>query len=240
MKRLWLFAPLSVLVVGLVLTGLWLATSASAGDNSRFSSEGADAAFFSEDENGVQTSFHIFAENAAFQSPPGPGDKFSSLFVDVAWSDPNTGMFAFFYGSAELPAGALMVDRKLMRATLQASGSICGFLFVEPGPTPTPVAPEQPTPTVTPSPPPPEQFICVEGAVDLVWEGSGPLSRYMDHFHFKSEDFIGNSNCKESGRSAVASGSATAVIDGMPVEFVPGPSDFASIFSRGCHDVFVD
>jgi hypothetical protein len=162
------------------------------------------------------------------------------LFVDVTWFDPNTGMSAFFYGSADLPADALMVDRKLMRATLQASGSICGFLFVEPAPAPTPVAPEQPTPTATPSPPPPEQFVCVDGAVDLVWEGSGPLSRYMDHFHFKSEDFIGNTNCREADRFAVASGSATAVIEGVPMEFAPNPSDFAFIFTRSCHDVYID
>lgn len=250
MKRLWLFAPLPLLVFGLVLTALWLATSASAGDNSRFSSQGAEAAFFSVDEAGVETTFHIFAENGAFQSPPGPGDRVSNLFVDVFRFDPNTGMSIGFFGSAELPPGALMVNRKLMQATLQASGTICGYLFAEPvptpEPTPTPLAPQQPTatppppPTSTPEPPPPPDFVCFDGAVDLVWEGSGPLSRSMNHFHFKSDDFIDNARCTEAGRAAIALGSATAVIEGVPVEFVPGPSDFGFIFTRSCHDVFID
>ncbi len=252
MKRLWLFASLPVLVFGLVLTALWLAASASAGDNSRFSSQGAEAAFFSVDEAGMETTFHILAENGTFQSPPGPGDRMSRLFVDVFRFDPNTGTSIVFFGDAELPPGALTVNRKLMQATLQASGSICGFLFVEPvptpEPTPTPLAPQEPTPTPTPpppqtstpEPPPPPEFVCFDGAVDLVWEGSGPLSRSMDHFHFKSEDFIDNSRCTQAGRFAVASGSATAIVEGVPMEFAPNPSDFGFIFTRSCHDVFID
>ena len=247
MKRLWLFAPLPLLVVGLVLTALWLSTSASAGDNFRFSSQGAEAVFFSADGAGVETSFHIFAENGTFQSPPGPGDRMSRLFVDVFRFDPNTGASIVFFGDAELPPGALTVNRKLMQATLQASGSICGFLFVEPvptpEPTPTPLAPQEPTPTPPPPPtstPAPPEFVCFDGAVDLVWEGSGPLSRSMNHFHFKSEDFIDNSRCTEAGRFAVASGSATAIVEGVPMEFAPNPSDFGFIFTRSCHDVFID
>jgi len=245
-RRLWLLVPVPLLAVGVVLTALWLSTSASAGDNIRFSSQGAEAGFFSVDGAGVETSFHVFAENGAFQSPPGPGDRVSRLYVDVSRFDPNTGTSIMFFGEAELPPGALMVNRKLTQATLQASGTICGYLFVEPiptpEPTPTPLAPQQPTatppppPTSTPSPP---EFVCFDGAIDLVWQGSGPVSRSMDHFHFKSEDFIDNSRCADAGRFAIASGSATAVIDGLPMEFAPNPSDYAFIFTRNCHDVIV-
>jgi len=63
----------------------------------------------------------------------------------------------------------------------------------------------------------------------------------MDHFHFKSEGYIENYRCAGAERFAVATGSATAFIEGMPpMEFAAGPSDFGVIFSRNCHDVFVD
>lgn len=247
MKRLWLFGLLPVLLVALAVTAVWVATSASAGSNSRFTSQGAEAAFFSVDEAGVETSFHIFAENGKFNSPPGPGGSVSTLFVDVSRFDPNTGTFTGFSGSADLPPGALVVNRRLTEATLQASGTICGFLFVPPVPTPeptaTPLASEEPTPTPPPPPtstPSPPEFVCFHGAVDLVWQGGGPLSRSNSHFHFKSEDFIDNSHCAEAGRMATATGSASAVVEGVPMEFITGPSEFAFIFSRNCHDVLVD
>jgi len=252
MKRPCLLAPLPLLAVALVLTAVWLGwlgTSASAGVNSRFSSQGAEAGFYSVDGSGIQTSLYLFAENAASQSPPGSGDSFSRLFVDVIRFDPATGNSTEFHGDAELPPGALMVNRKLTQATLQASGTICGYLSEGPGPTPTATptaiaarrAAQEPTATPPASPtPPPSEYVCFDGAVDLVWQGSGSLSRSINHYHFKSEDFIDNSRCSESGRYAVATGSVTAIVDSMPLEFAPNASEWGDLFSRSCHDVFVD
>ena len=171
----------------LVVLALALATfsqhsSASAGDNFKFSGRNADAFFFSTDGVCTDTFVGVFANQGKFQSPPGPGTStgFADIFIDQ-FDFCNGISLMSASGGIPLDNGAFQIVRDLTSATLNATIRVFDFINGN-------------------------EF---DVSVDLVWAGIGALSRGTFHSHNKSPGCAINERFNGSSRFAQATGSVS-------------------------------
>jgi hypothetical protein len=170
----------------LVMLALALATfsqhsSASAGDNLKFSGNFADAGFSMVD-GCVVTNVGVFANKGKFQSPPGPGSSgaFADMYIDQY--DICTGaQYILAFGGTPLSNDAFQIDRGLNSAVLNAT--ILVFDNVSGAE--------------------------ISVSVNLEWVGIGPLSRGTFHSHSKSPGCVINERFSGSSRFAEATGSVS-------------------------------
>jgi hypothetical protein len=170
----------------LVVLALALATfsqysSASAGDNFKFSGNFADAGFSTAD-GCVVTNVGVFANKGKFQSPPGPGSSgaFADMYIDQY--DSCTGaQYILAFGGTPLSNDAFQIDRGLNSAVLNAT--ILVFDNVS--------------------------GTEISVSVNLEWVGIGALNKGTFHSHSKSPGCVINERFSGSSRFAEATGSVS-------------------------------
>jgi len=195
-----------LVVFALVLAGFSQHSSASAGDNLRFSGRFADAFFFSTDGVCVETYVNVFANRGKFQSPPGPGSTSTFAAVSVYQIDSCSGNLFSAYGEAFLGDG-FQIDRSLTSATLNVTIPVFDDVSQN----------------------------WFDADVNLVWTGTGDLSRGTFHSHSKSPGCVINQRWSGYSRPAQAFG---AVSIGS-TNFTPDPSAGAGLNSTKSGDLFI-
>jgi len=200
---------LIAVILALYIAAFILPTSASAGDNFKFSGNSVDAFFETFDESGcVGTFVFVFANKGKFQSPPGPGSTsgFAEIFIDQFDFCSETSLLSAS-GGISLDNGAFQIDRSLTSASLNTTIRVFDFISGT-------------------------EF---DVNIDLAWVGVGDLSRSTFHSHFKSPGCAINERFRGSFRSAQASGT---VFDGG-TNFTPNPTDAAGLFSTSNGTLFI-
>jgi hypothetical protein len=235
----------SALLIGAVALLAVIPNSASA-DSLRFSGTGAQADFYSFDEDdGSLTYAYAFVNKGktTFHDPPGgPPETFSDTSVEIYISqllrgddpyDPTDDMIRDIYGFTT--DADFQVDRFLTAATLNATvdAVACEYPVDQPLPAPEPVR----SPAAQ-NGEPPEPEPCTETTleVNLTWAGFGNISRIGANEHFHGPGFIVSSHFKGTHREAEVSGSIT---DGSS-DFTGGETAFGVIFKARQGEVTID
>lgn len=198
----------NVLVATLFIATFFLPVSASAADIYKSKGTGAEALFSSVDPSGcIVTDVNVFARDETFQNPPGPGTPSSWAYLYIFQYDFCNDVQLFYgEGFTYLAEADFKVSRRLDSATLTATVSVYNYNT--------------------------DSYSDVY--VDLIWTGSGGLTRQNSHFKYHAPGCNINSRFKGSFRSAEASGSIT---DGS-TNFAPEPSWYANLFSVSSGDVY--
>ena len=195
-----------LVVLALALAAFSQHTTALAGDNFKFSGRSANAFFFSTDGVCVDTFVGVFANKGKFQSPPGPGSASTFADIFIDQIDYCAGTQFTVAGGTSLDNGAFQIDRSLTTASLNATIPVF------------------------------DQFGNVfDVSVDLVWEGTGDLSRGTSHSHFKSPGCVINQRFSGSFRAAKASGTVSI----EATNFTPNPTGDAGLSSTKSGDLFI-
>jgi len=194
-----------MVVLALALATFSQHTIASAGDNFKFSGRFADAFFYSTDGVCVETFVSVFANKGKFQSPPGPGSTSTFASVWVGQFDSCTGIGFSGYGDTFPGDGAFQIDRSLTSAALNVTIPVF------------------------------DGVSWFDADVNLVWTGTGELSRGTFHSHSKSPGCVINQRWSGSSRPAQASG--TVSIEGT--NFTPDSSVGATLGSTKSGDLFI-
>ena len=204
-----------LLLVSISLAVLVLPTIVWAGDIFKFRGETADAFFFSEDGEGIQTFASVFASEGVSQSPPGRPGRSSEAFVSIFRFDPNAPCdpdcpppLLDAFGFATLDDSAFDTSGNLESASLAATVEVFDFVSGNSFPV----------------------------TIDLDWDGTGDLGRGNSHSTFKTPGCQFNSRFQGSFRSAVATGSVSAGTTNFTQD---EPSEGASISSVKSGDLII-
>jgi len=196
-------------VLALALATFSQNTTASAGDNFKFSGDFADAGFSMFDESCcVGTFVGVFANKGKNQSPPGPGSSsaFADMYIDQ-YDFCNEISLMSAFGGTSLGNGAFQINRDLNSAALNATIPVYDYV----------------------------SGTGFDVNVNLVWTGIGALSRGTFHSHSKSPGCVINDRFSGSSRFAQATGS---VSDGV-TNFTPNPSGDGHLSSTKSGTLFI-
>lgn len=140
--------------------------------------------FFDNFEGCVETSAEVEPMNGRIKTAGGGPEATSSVFVGIFQFDNCSGaVLLSAFGSADLPAGAFQIDKKLTSATLSTSLDVFDFVSS----TSFPVD------------------------VTMSWTAVGPPTMSMSHSVFKAPGLLSISTFHGTSRAATASGSVTAL-----------------------------
>jgi len=194
-------------VLALMLATFSQHTTASAGDHFKFSGRNAGAFFQASDGGCLEMFAGAFANDGKVQSPPGPGStsSFADVFVEI-FDVCNSVSIYSASGFSDLDDRAFQINRTLTSASLNATIP-GGDSFGNP----------------------------VDISVDLVWIGTGDLSRGTFHSHSKSPGCVINSRFHGTFRPAQASGTVSV----GDTNFTPNPTDNAGLGSAKSGDLFI-
>jgi hypothetical protein len=231
----------SALIIGAVAL-LALIPSSTSADSLRFSGRGAQADFYSFDEDdGSLTYAYVFVNKGktTFHDPPGGRpETFSDTSVEIYISqflpghpeDPTDDIFRDIFGFTT--DADFQVDRFLTAATLNATVDAVACEY--PVDQPLPALERVRSPAAQNGEPEP----CTDTTLDvnLTWAGFGNISRIGAHEHFHGPGFIVSSHFKGTHREAEVSGSIT---DGS-IDFTGGETAFGIIFEARQGEVTID
>ena len=210
-----------VLLLAVAATFVAFGVIEAAGQKNQYASQetGASSSFSTVESDGTEVYAYISASDYTSKDN-GSVTSGSSAYVDVYTVDINDpdnwedDVFHEYFGSVDLAAGDLVVSKTLSSAVLQPINlELCEYVFYEGD-----------------SPPEPE---CVDVTVNMNWGNADGLARdWGNSGHQDDSGCRSNSSYNTSYRNAVATGSV--VFDGQ--QLVPGPADFASIYSSSYKD----
>ena len=183
-------------VFALILAAFTHPTAAWAGGVSHSSGVSAIASFFYEDPPCVTTFVFVFAEDFKSQNPPGPGESGSRANIFIFQDDTCTA--TTLLNAACFPPTPLLAEQDF-----QVKGNLNSATLKT---------------TLECSESVSDTTFSVD--VDLLWTGTGDLSRGNSHSHTSFPDCIINSNFKGVFRPTMESGT---VSDGI-TNFTPVPS----------------